>query len=1455
MTGDYLNIFDSNSNERKFKFSVIMTLYDTESYLKKSIESIINQDLGFEDNVQLILVDDGSSDDSLEICRDYQKGYPSNIIVLTQEHQGIAEARNLGLKHAQGEYINFLDSDDYLSENALSEICGFFEKHHDDVDVVSIPICRFEREDDGDELNGKFGENGVLDLNHFPNAVQVSISSCFIKATSITEFFDVDLICSGDTLLLYKILLEKKALGVLNTASYYYRKRFSLDAVSDSIQFKKEFYTHRLNNFHLKLIEYCKSKDGKVPLFVQHLLAYDIGNLVDHDDLFMCDTESEEKEFFDSLESVASQLDENVILDNGYMKESLRYFIYCLSTGEDIHTEYLNDDVFLKIANQTITNLNSQKICLTRVSLYDSSLVLLGFIDSYFDKDNISVEAVSSLKNGEEVIVASSYLKMEERLNLTYLSRNVKFGHFFDLRVPIDFNVSKIMIRVVYHKNADRSDFSEPNVSYHYLEIDFSQETPFSHENNIVYDENCDVIFKENSFHVDVFSKDKKVIKQDSSEEFKFKFAVVMAVYNTEEYLNEAIDSIINQTIGFEDNVQLILVNDGSEDSSEDIMLSYQRQYPENVVVVSQENSGQASARNNGLEYVNAKYVNFLDSDDYLAENAFEEVYPFFEKYYDETNVVAIPITFFGKKESPHMLNDKFVVSRVINLDADPNSPQLSASSAFFKSDILKDFKFPTNVIFSEDSILINKILLEKPTLGVINSTAYYYRKRYDESSTIDVVHNKKEFFVDKLKYYYMYLFDYAKHKCGFVPDFLQYTLAYDLQWVFHEDLSLLNRQEIEEFWFYLREAVKHIDVEAIQENEFIRNPFVKEYFLSLKGNGFQTEVQEDNVLVEIDDYVCDRFANHKLWLDIVDLRDGYLDISGFYNSLFDFDHISIEAIKEENGEMEYYVGEYVRYTSREDVKFLSNTYQYKNNFDIRVPIRAHETSRIKLKANYHKDGNNRNFDEDNLISAFMVVDFTAHCKLSEFSLYKVNDSNLLFFRNNSFYLMPTSLVQVFKKEILDLRAIKDEIKVLEAAQAKIDDEADAIDDESEEEPYLRLIGDDDEEMDYLDQIDSYKSILKLRLAYLLTYPFFRLLYRNKKIYLFEDRVDVADDNSAHLFKYAVKVRDNVRKYFVLSKESKQYKSMSKFGKVLDHGSFKHKFIMLHADKVIATHPYETVINPFWAFPLNQRHLVAGILNYQIYFLQHGVTKDNISDWMSKYDKNLSLVLTVSDKESESFLDEGYGYDESIIQNLGFPRFDNLEKNDNKQILIIPTWRKTARGERKLFFTSDYFRYLNSLLNNPKLNEFTQKGYRVVFKPHPELVKNIGETEERYIELFDIPDNIYVSYDESYQELLNNSSLMVTDYSSVYFDFAYLKKPVIYYHPVDDYHYEESYFDYETMGFGEVISSEDDLIDKIGEYVENDCQMEEKYQGRVDDFFTYHDKNNCKRVYDWIKEN
>ena len=116
----------------------------------------------------------------------------------------------------------------------------------------------------------------------------------------------------------------------------------------------------------------------------------------------------------------------------------------------------------------------------------------------------------------------------------------------------------------------------------------------------------------------------------------------------------------------------------------------------------------------------------------------------------------------------------------------------------------------------------------------------------------------------------------------------------------------------------------------------------------------------------------------------------------------------------------------------------------------------------------------------------------------------------------------------------------------------------------------------------------------------------------------------------------------------------------------------------------------------------------------------------------------------------------------------------------------------------------------------------------------------------------------YVKIDykhEKYQKVFNHGSLLVTDYSSVAFDFAYLDKPVLYYHYSRDYHFNlnESYFDYNTMGFGEVSQSEDELVNHIIEYMKNNCEIKEKYKKRVKAYFLFTDKNNSMRVYDAIR--
>lgn len=113
---------------------------------------------------------------------------------------------------------------------------------------------------------------------------------------------------------------------------------------------------------------------------------------------------------------------------------------------------------------------------------------------------------------------------------------------------------------------------------------------------------------------------------------------------------------------------------------------------------------------------------------------------------------------------------------------------------------------------------------------------------------------------------------------------------------------------------------------------------------------------------------------------------------------------------------------------------------------------------------------------------------------------------------------------------------------------------------------------------------------------------------------------------------------------------------------------------------------------------------------------------------------------------------------------------------------------------------SKYFKGLNDLLNNEELIGYAKnRGYKIIFKPHPNLAK--------FIHLFDLDESIIADDKKTYRELFNESELLITDYSSVAFDFSYLKKPVIYYQYSDDYNFDlsESYFDYKTMGFGEVI--------------------------------------------------
>jgi len=122
----------------KYKLSVCISVHNTEKYLPRCLDSVVNQTIR---NIEIVLVDNGSSDSSLEIMKRYMGQYPErHIIIVEQEDRGLAQGRQAGIEHASGKYLAFLDADDYVMPEAYETLVSYAECHQ--VDIVEMETMR-----------------------------------------------------------------------------------------------------------------------------------------------------------------------------------------------------------------------------------------------------------------------------------------------------------------------------------------------------------------------------------------------------------------------------------------------------------------------------------------------------------------------------------------------------------------------------------------------------------------------------------------------------------------------------------------------------------------------------------------------------------------------------------------------------------------------------------------------------------------------------------------------------------------------------------------------------------------------------------------------------------------------------------------------------------------------------------------------------------------------------------------------------------------------------------------------------------------------------------------------------------------------------------------------------------------------------------------------------------------
>lgn len=383
------------------------------------------------------------------------------------------------------------------------------------------------------------------------------------------------------------------------------------------------------------------------------------------------------------------------------------------------------------------------------------------------------------------------------------------------------------------------------------------------------------------------------------------------------------------------------------------------------------------------------------------------------------------------------------------------------------------------------------------------------------------------------------------------------------------------------------------------------------------------------------------------------------------------------------------------------------------------------------------------------------------------------------------------------------------------------------------------------------------KDILSIIIFILMIIP--SLIYRiilkiqNKKIWLICEDGQNARDNGYHLFKYIRENYPNDDCYYVIDVKLPDYKKVEKYGNIINYGSLKHWLYYMSSDKNIST---QKSGNPAPAL-FYVVHVWLKLYNNRI-FLQHGITYNN-AKWLYYNDTRFKLFICGAKKEYE-YIKNNFGYPENNLAYLGFPRFDNLYDNNvnNKQILIMPTWRNwLGRNANKLakqedFKNTIYYKKWNSLINNKNLIQFIENNnINIVFCPHISMKKYVSDFQTS-------SKNIKICSNEcDIQTLLKESALLITDYSSVYMDFAYMSKPIIYYQfdsvEFRKRQYDEGYLRFSKDAFGKVNQDEEDLVNKIIGYVKMDYKIENIYQKRIDDFFQLKDQCNCKRIYNYLR--
>lgn len=712
------------------KLSIVIPIHNADAYLERCLNSVVSQTLK---DIEIICVDDNSKDKSSEILQSFVKKDDRIRILTLSETSGQSHARNVGISEAQGEFIGFVDADDFVD-------CQMFEKMVENAveNSSDIVMCKATVYDTAKDSYSEDDEYCNL--------------SCF------SEKFDKKTFSHKDTLAFW----EKINVAVWNKI---YRFEF---LKSCRVKFQEGYIYEDLPFFYAT---YTKAK--KVSLVREFLYFYRINSenstmtktdekVKDRVDMvsLTVDILKEQKYFRDIKAAVINWAIQDLyyrflLIDTRYQKE---YFFRMQKFFRTINTS--------DVDNTLIKSPYYPYFCQIKENKYDEC------IKFFFNKETMGERYVQQAK-----ALFENDLKQlgERRVQIEEIEKeNLKKKYDLeDLQERILQDEKDRWAAYYKQKEADAEAFertkkeffdgiekqqNEINDIKHDLDNKYNELgnawKSFDAEKARLAKDLKDEIEKDREYYSELMKSQielqqknyekinsfkKKIEETDMT---RPKVSIILPVYNVAPYLRQSLDSIIAQTLS---DIEIICVDDGSTDESGQILDEY-KEKDDRIKVIHKKNAGTGAARNDGLKIATGECIGFVDPDDWILPNMYERLYNLLQDK-------GLDIVMF----TPDVYNDKTGKHEGFLYFQDSNFPKFLDDKVFNKDDI-SPFSYPmcvwnklyrkrlfdeNNIEFAEgldfeDHKVIFKSLFTAKRIYFIREKLYVYRHSREGSILSD---------------------------------------------------------------------------------------------------------------------------------------------------------------------------------------------------------------------------------------------------------------------------------------------------------------------------------------------------------------------------------------------------------------------------------------------------------------------------------------------------------------------------------------------------------------------------------------------------------------------------------------------------------------------------------------------------------------------------------------------